>query len=208
MEGENNMFGNEPQEKQPESQQGSGQQGYSQQEGYGGQPEGQQSYGGQQGFGQPGSQQSYSGQQGYGQPEGQQSYSGQQGYNGQGYGGQQDYNGQPNYNGQQGYNQYYGPDYRPPSMGFGIASMVCGIFALVTCCLWCTCVPLAVVSIVLGILQIQKKAGKGMAIAGIVCSSIALVLLIAITVWGNYLKSSGLFDEIMWEYMRQIEGMQ
>ena len=184
MEGENSMFDNGSQEKQqPEGQQGYGQQGY------GGQPEDQQGYNGQQG---------YTGQ-GYG---GQQDYTGQQGY-----GGQQNY-GQQNYNGQPGYHQYYGPDYRPPSIGFGIASMVCGILALVSCCLWCTCIPLAIVSIVLGILQIQKGAGKGMAIAGIVCSSIALVLLIALTVWGNYLESSGLYNEIMREYVNQIEELR
>ncbi len=91
-------------------------------------------------------------------------------------------------------------------MGLGIASMVCGILALISCCLWCTCVPLAIVSIVLGILQIQKGAGKGMAIAGIVCSSIALVLLIALTIWGNYLYNSGLYYEIIREYMQQVEG--
>ena len=105
-----------------------------------------------------------------------------------------------------GYQPYNGPDYRPPSMGLGIASMVCGILALISCCLWCTCVPLAIVSIVLGILQIQKGAGKGMAIAGIVCSSIALVLLIALTIWGNYLYNSGLYYEIIREYMQQVEG--
>lgn len=185
MEGENNMFSNDPQEKQqPGNQQG-----------YGGQPGDQQGYNGQQ---------DYSNQQGYG---GQQDYNSQQGYHGQqNYSGQQDYNSQQGYNGQQGYQPYNGPDYRPPSMGLGIASMVCGILALISCCLWCTCVPLAIVSIVLGILQIQKGAGKGMAIAGIVCSSIALVLLIALTVWGNYLYNSGLYYEIIREYMQQVEG--
>lgn len=193
MEGENNMFSNSPQEKQqPDGQQG-----------HGGQPDGQQGYSGQQNYG---GQQGYSGQQGY---DGKQEYGGQQNYGQQDYHGQQSYGQPQGYGGQQGYqgqnNPYYGPDYRPPSMGFGIASMVCGILALVSCCLWCTCVPLAVVSIVLGILQIQKGAGKGMAIAGIVCSSIALVLLIALTVWGRYLESSGLYNEIMREYMHQIE---
>lgn len=155
------------------------QQGYGQQQNYGQQPEYSQSYG---------QQPEYSQQQGYGQ----QNYNQQQGY------GQQNYQ---NY-------QYNGPNYTQPSSGFGIASMVCGIIALITCCVWCACVPLAVVSIVLGILQIQKGNAKGMAIAGIVCSAIALVLLLVLTVWGNYLQSSGLYNEIMQEYMHQIQEFE
>lgn len=109
---------------------------------------------------------------------------------------------QPNDFQQQGnYSQfsYNQQNYTQPSSGFGIASMVCGILALITCCLWCTCIPLAVVSIVLGILQIQKGTAKGMAIAGIVCSSIGLILFIALTIYGNYLQSSGMYEEIMRE---------
>ncbi len=78
---------------------------------------------------------------------------------------------------------------------------------MITCCLWCTCIPLAVVSIVLGILQIQKGNAKGMAIAGIVCSSIALILFIILTIWGNYLQSSGLYEEIMREYVHQMQDI-
>jgi hypothetical protein len=120
-------------------------------------------------------------------------------YNQPDYSQQQGNYSQPNYN-QQPYQQ----NYTQPSSGFGIASMVCGILALITCCLWCTCIPLAVVSIVLGILQIQKGTAKGMAIAGIVCSSIGLILFIALTIYGNYLQSSGMYDEIM----RELQMMQ
>lgn len=130
----------------------------------------------------------------------EQPYNNQQSeYNQQSYSNQQpDYNGQPGYS-----NQPYN-NYTQPSSGFGIASMVCGIIALITCCLWCTCIPLAVVSIVLGILQIQKGTAKGMAIAGIVCSAIALILFVVLTVWGNYLQSSGAYNEIL----RELERMQ
>ena len=105
-------------------------------------------------------------------------------------------------------NDFQAPDYKPPGSGFGIASMVCGILALITCCIWCTCIPLAVVSIVLGILQIQKGTANGMAIAGIVCSSIGLILFIALTLWGSYLESTGFYQEFMQEYMQQIQQMQ
>lgn len=173
--------------------------GSSQQSGYSAQPDGSQ---------QPGyNEQPYNSQQ----PEysTQSDNSQQSGYNEQPYNNQQtEYNPysnqQPDYNGQQGYNNQPYNNYTQPSSGFGIASMVCGIIALITCCLWCTCIPLAVVSIVLGILQIQKGTAKGMAIAGIVCSAIALILFIALTVWGNYLQSSGAYNEIL----RELERIQ
>ena len=68
--------------------------------------------------------------------------------------------------------------------GLAIGSMVCGIISLVLgCCLWYLSLPLAIVSIVLGIMSIkQQRPGKGMAIAGIVCSAIGLVLAILVLV--------------------------
>lgn len=65
--------------------------------------------------------------------------------------------------------------------GMAIASMVLGIIAvLLSCCSgtrWLT-VIVAVVGIVFGILALQKKEfnNRGMAIAGIVCSIVALVM--------------------------------
>lgn len=121
----------------------------------------------------------------------------------QNYNSQTENNYQQNYN-SQGYNNGSYNQYEQPSSGFGIASMVCGILALITCCLWCTCIPLAVVSIVLGILQIQKGTAKGMAIAGIVCSAIGLILFLVLTIWGNYLQSSGAYYELL----RELQEMQ
>ena len=178
--------------------------GYNQQQpGYNQQPGNQQQPGYNQ---QPGNQQ----QTGYNQQYNQQ----QTGYNQQ-YDQQQNY--QQPYGGQNQYTQntgYAEPVFQQESHstvsvesgGFGIASMICGIIALLTCCLWCLCIPLAVVSIVLGILQLQKGTAKGMAIAGIVCSGIALVLLIILTVWGSYLRTSGAYYDIMRElqYMHHI----
>lgn len=86
--------------------------------------------------------------------------------------------------------------------GLGIASMVCGIVALITCCMWCTVIPLGVAAIILGILQIVKNESKGMAIAGIVCAAVALVLFLILTVYGSYMESSGILDEY-YEILRQ-----
>lgn len=123
------------------------------------------------------------------------------------------YNTAPDYNTSSGYNPppggsangYYG---QPPSQGFGIASMVCGILALVTCCIWCLSVPLGIVSIVLGILQIQKKTAKGMAIAGIVCSAIGILLTALISIYAGFIQrqymDSPMYNEILQEIMDEM----
>ena len=187
--------------------------------------------GGQQGYGQDdmqqgdNSQQGYNTQQGYGEQQGyngQQGYNTQQGYHGQQGYGQQDYNAQQGYGDQSGYynqqNEYgqshYGQDnqgsiyygQQNQSYGFGVASLVCGILALISCCIWCTCVPLGVLSIVFGVLQLQKGTAKGMAIAGIICSVVGILLLIVLTIYGNFLQSSGVYDEIMREFMYEFNN--
>lgn len=87
------------------------------------------------------------------------------------------------------------PGMVPPPPGFGspmgdarfhglaIASMICGIVAIVPgCCCTYFGIPLPIASIVMGIIAVSRiKAapyqfkGNGMAIAGIVCSSVALM---------------------------------
>lgn len=203
-------------DQQPQGQGGPGNygqpmpQGNQQQQGYNQQQSYQQPGYNQSGYSQqPGNQQQpgYNQQQGYQQP----GYNQQSGYNQQQAQGQQPYGGQNQYTQNTGYaepvfQQESHSTMSAESGGFGIASMICGIIALLTCCLWCLCIPLAVVSIVLGILQLQKGTAKGMAIAGIVCSGIALVLLIILTVWGSYLRTSGAYYDIMRElqYMHHI----
>lgn len=85
--------------------------------------------------------------------------------------------------------------------GFGIASMVCGIISMIGCCgLWYVSIPLAIVAIVLGIVQIVKNEARGMAIAGIVCGAIGAILSILVIVGAVAFMSSGLYQEIMSEY--------
>lgn len=82
-------------------------------------------------------------------------------------------------------------------IGFGIASMVCGIVALVLCCVGWISIPVGIVGLVLGCVAVAKKyAGHGMAVAGIVCSVIALVLyvlalLLGAGTWAAILSSLG-----------------
>ena len=79
--------------------------------------------------------------------------------------------------------EYYVPDpgYRPAASGLAIASMVCGIVSVLTFCAWYLAVPAAVVALVLGgvakgRIKRGEAGGNGMATAGIVCGSVALVL--------------------------------
>lgn len=88
---------------------------------------------------------------------------------------------QPVYNQQPVYAQQ--PVQPEESKGFAIAGMVLGIVSLVCCCAAPFNAILAIAGIVLSVLVlVQKKPGKGMAIAGIICSAVALVLVILIVV--------------------------
>ncbi len=79
-----------------------------------------------------------------------------------------------------GYEQqnYYQPPQQQPTPGFSIASMVCGILSLVLfCCLWKYDLVLSIPAIALGVIGLKKEEnGKGMAVAGIICGAIGLLL--------------------------------
>ena len=87
-------------------------------------------------------------------------------------------------------NYQYGNTYQQQGRGMGIASMVLGIIALVITLISC-CVPfgyllasvLGLLSIIFGIIAIAKKSGKGMGIAGIICSVVGLLLAIIMIVF-------------------------
>lgn len=80
------------------------------------------------------------------------------------------------------------------SKGLSIASMVLGIIALVFFCFVYICIPCGIISIILGgIALATKKAGKGMAIAGLVCSIIGIAIyVICLLVGASLLSSMGL----------------
>lgn len=143
----------------------------------------------QNGYGQPAGGQNYN-QNGYGQPNGGVNYN-QNGYN------------------QNGYNQPpYGAATKSDSTGFGIASLVLGIISIFTffCCINYI---LAVISIVLGIVQIVKSSKKGLAIGGIVT---AVISIIGATIFWVLIGSVGAsemgpmqdyMEEYMQDYMQQ-----
>ncbi|MGN0396003.1 MAG: DUF4190 domain-containing protein, partial [Coprococcus sp.] len=89
---------------------------------------------------------------------------------------------QPGYGqAQQGYNQqgYAQQSYAQPESGQGlaIASMVLGIVAIVfSCCWYYISIPCAIVGLIMGGVSLAgKKPGKGMAIAGLVCSIVSFI---------------------------------
>ena len=71
---------------------------------------------------------------------------------------------------------------QPNRNGFGIASMVLGILALVFFC-GCINIPLAIISIIFAIIHINRKTGSiGFAIAGMVTSVISVILTVIMIV--------------------------
>lgn len=79
----------------------------------------------------------------------------------------------------------------PPkqSNGMALASMIVGIFALLTCCIPFLQFPLAVISIVLVILSKKGRPFHGFAIAGLVMAIISIVVSIGMTFyWGYVIK--------------------
>ncbi len=79
-----------------------------------------------------------------------------------------------------------------PVSGCAIASLVLGIVALLTsCCFYYISIPLAVIGIILGIVGIKsQKRGKGMGIAGLVCSLVSIAPAVFIIVTGSAILGS------------------
>lgn len=90
--------------------------------------------------------------------------------------------------------QYYSTESLKEDNGYkgvAIASLICGIVALLCCPISCvSCcggfnILVAIAAVVLGIIALVKKfTGKGLAIAGIVCGGIAVVGIIIMLITG------------------------
>ena len=110
----------------------------------------------------------------------------------------------------------YAPSQATPGKGMGIVSMVLGIIALLITLISC-CLPfmlllsgvLGLLSIVFGIIAIAKKRGKGMGIAGIICSVVGLLAAILIIVFtimigAGLVAAPAFMMDVMEEY--DLEG--
>lgn len=96
--------------------------------------------------------------------------------------------GYQNVNGQQSSNSTFSPS------GFAIASLVLGILSIVCCCAWYISGIFAILSIAFAIIVLTKnKPGRGMAIAGLVCAAIgiiiAIVMLVMVVVVGTNMSA-------------------
>ena len=82
----------------------------------------------------------------------------------------------------------YGQPAKVPGKGLGIAGMVLGIVSLALFCFWYLAIPCVITGCILagiGLNQAKKVGAKnGMAVAGLVCSLIALAILVVIVVIG------------------------
>ena len=115
----------------------------------------------------------------------------------------------PNYSygNQPSWEQNYGSG-KGQGTGLGIASMVCGILSIVLICSTYVGLPIltyaapvcCIVAIVLGIVQIVKNESKGMAIAGIVCGAVGLLIFVALILIGIWAINSGVYESILSEY--------
>ncbi len=89
-----------------------------------------------------------------------------------------DFNG---YNGEQ--NMYNSPMMQPEKKGQSIASLVLGICSFIAWLIPLFGYPVSIVGIVMGAMA-MKKGGKKMAIAGIICSSIGLLITLINSIAG------------------------
>ncbi len=81
------------------------------------------------------------------------------------------------------------------SIGFAIASLVCGCLSILCCVGGCISWIFSIVAIVMGIITITKKYdGKGFAIAGLITGGVGILLSIVIVV---AMVSEGVLNEIM-----------
>ena len=102
----------------------------------------------------------------------------------------------------------YDTTYAPEPNGskvFAIISLVCGILAvLCMCCGWFGII-LGVAAVVLGILSIKKEEdAKGMAIAGIVCGGIGLLVAVIVLITAGAVSSMD--PDAITDYVEQLEN--
>ena len=81
-----------------------------------------------------------------------------------------------------------------PSQGLAIASMICGILGLLSCCLWFLSGPAALAAIVMGHIALSKikgnpaaYGGKGMAKAGLITGYLGLLATLLFTAFMMWL---------------------
>lgn len=75
--------------------------------------------------------------------------------------------------------------------GKSVASLVLGILSLVFWLIPLFGLPISIVGLVMGVLALKQNVARGMAIAGVIMSSIGLVLVIINAAVGAYMGATG-----------------
>ena len=80
----------------------------------------------------------------------------------------------------------------------GIVSLVTGILSLLCCCIWGLSIVCAIAAIVTGIISLKKSSvAKGLAIAGIACGGVGLVIAICMLAFAGLAAASDqIVDEL------------
>lgn len=95
--------------------------------------------------------------------------------------------------------------------GFAIAGMVCGILSIVCCCAWYISGILAILGLVFSIMVLVKNLpGRSLAIAGVICAGVGLVLAIVVVIFAfsvNNSLSSMSPDELR-SFINSLEEME
>ena len=115
------------------------------------------------------------------------------------------------YTGDNSYSQFNMNDNKKgTSNGFGIASLICGIISILSCCCsWIIGLPCGIAAVVLGIIQLVKYQEKGLAIGGIVTGIIGSIIAIIMGICTIVMVNTGVYqemiDEIFEEYRMMME---
>ena len=92
--------------------------------------------------------------------------------------------------------------------GFAIASLVLGILSLVCCCFWYVSGIFAVLGLIFSIIVLAKhKPGRGMAIAGLICSAIGLIIAVIMGIMVIYIGANMSSDDYK-KIIDQINSME
>lgn len=80
----------------------------------------------------------------------------------------------------------------------GVVALVCGILSLICCCSSNVSIICALAAVICGILSIKKaNTYRGIAMAGIICGSIALVIVIIFAAFRGLAASFGFIDKLL-----------
>ena len=103
------------------------------------------------------------------------------------------------------YNYNAVPQKKNQGIALSIVALVLGILSLVCCCFGAWNLILGIPGVIVGIIALVKKAaGKGMAIAGVICAGLAIVLGIVMTILSVLGMSSMSDGEILFIYIYKL----